>query len=188
MINASIKTTRYVAIASLLTVFVIDVIAPAAFVVDILYLCCILLVCKQGRKTIITLSMTSCLLIFIDILFFNHRLSLSEWINRGISILAILIVSYIAILYGKLNEVARLKEQQYLNDLKKMLFITSHKVRKPAANIIGLIETLNSDGPDLSAGELKVQYAYLLFSANELDNFIKELNLFIEKTEQQNQT
>jgi signal transduction histidine kinase len=188
MLNASVRTIRYIAGASLFAVFVIDIITPPAFVVDILYICCILLVYKQNSKTILSFSIAAISLIFIDGLFFNHRGTpiLSEWVNRGISVFAILIISYIATLYGKLNQATRLKEKQYLEDLKEMLFITSHKVRKPVANIIGLIESLNDANTDFSAEDLKTRYVYLQFSANELDVFLKELNLFIERAEQHN--
>jgi K+-sensing histidine kinase KdpD len=186
MLNASIKTTRNVASASLAIVFIIDIITPQAFVVDILYICCILLVYRQTNKTIISFSTIACVLIFIDALFFNHngKFELSDWVNRGISVLAISVVSYISILYGKLNRAGRLKEKQHLEDLKEMLFITSHKVRKPVANIMGLIESLNDVNADFSADDLKKSYVYLQLSANELDNFLKELSLFIELTEQ----
>ncbi|MHB8209436.1 hypothetical protein [Mucilaginibacter sp.] len=172
-----------------MTVFVIDTVTPAAFIVDILYLCSILLVFKQDRKTIISLSTAACLLIFATAMFFNHRqsLNLSEWINRGIAVLAILIVSYITIRYQKSNQAAKVKDQQYLKDLKEMLFITSHKVRKPVANIIGLIGDLTNTEANFSTDDLKQHYAYLQFSANELDNFVRELNIFIELTEKHTQ-
>lgn len=157
MLNASIKVVRYITAASLLIVFVIDIITPPAFVVDILYLCCIMLVFKQDTKTIISFSTAACLLIVIYALIFNHKtgLNLSELVNRGISILAILIVSYIAIYYRKLNQLTRLKEEQHLRNLKEMLFLTSHHVRKPVANILGLIENMNIDLTDLSTAELQ---------------------------------
>jgi K+-sensing histidine kinase KdpD len=186
MLNASVKTTRNVASASLLIVFIVDIITPPAFAVDILYICCILLVYRQTNKTIISFGTVACILILIDALFFNNhgKFNLSEWFNRGISVLAIWVISYISILYGKLNREGRLKEKQHVEDLKEMLFITSHKVRKPVANIIGLIESLNDANADFSADDLKKCYVYLQLSATELDSFLKELNLFIETTEQ----
>ena len=186
MLNASIKTTRNVASAGLLLVFIIDIITPPEFVVDILYICCILLVYRQTNKTIISFSIAACALSFLGALLFTIQgeFSLSEWLNRGISILAIWVISYISILYGRLNRAGRLKEKQHLDDLKEMLFITSHKVRKPVANIIGLIESLNDANADFSADDLKTSYVYLQLSATELDNFLRDLSLFIELTEQ----
>ena len=83
-----------------------------------------------------------------------------------------------------MRQQARLKQQQYLKTLEEMLFITSHKVRKPVANILGLIETIHADNVDLSTGDLKERCDYLQVSATELDSFIKELTSFIEFSEQ----
>jgi signal transduction histidine kinase len=82
--------------------------------------------------------------------------------------------------YRRLNEARMMKEQQYVNDLKEMLFITSHQVRKPLANILGLIEM---DTAGLSPEALKQRAQHLHASADELDGFVKQLNAFIEQTE-----
>jgi hypothetical protein len=184
------KTTHYLAAACLLIVFTIDIFTPTEFVADILYLCCIVIVFKENTRTIVCFSLVACLLIIIDMVLFDLKLhpSVSHIINRGMSIVAILITSYIAVHYGKLSQQSVLKEKQYLKALEEMLFITSHQVRKPVANILGLINTMNSDCEDLSATDLKQRCKYLYSSANELDNFIRELNTFITQTEQQNNT
>jgi K+-sensing histidine kinase KdpD len=90
-----------------------------------------------------------------------------------------------AIHYRKQTRASMLKEQQYLKALEEMLFITSHQVRKPVANILGLIETTRVDSADLSASALKELFQHLQFSSSELDNFIKELNTFIKHTEEE---
>lgn len=182
----SITKTQSLAAGSLLVVFIIDTITPVEFVFDILYLCCILIVFKQNTKTIICFSTAASILILINLLLIDQisQLSLSAWTNRGISLLAIFITSYIAIHYRKTSQGGKLKEQQYLKALEEMLFITSHQVRKPVANILGLIEIIDTDHADLSAEDLKERCQYLKASAHELDNFIKELNTFIEQTQQ----
>ena len=189
MIKTSVKTTRYLAAASLLTVFIIDILTPVQFAVDILYLCCILIVFKQNTKTIISFRTAACLLIIIDVLFFQFKLKpgSSLLFNRLISIFAIVITSYIALHYRKLNQTGMLKERHYLKALEEMLFMVSHKVRKPVANILGLIDTINSDIVNLPASDLKIRCQYLCSSAHELDDIINELNTFIEQTEEQNQ-
>ena len=187
MIKTPIKLNLYLAAASLLVVFVIDIITPTEFVADILYLCCILLVFKDKTRIIIGFSTVACLLIITDVLFFeiNFKLSLSHLINRFMSIAAIVITSYIAVLYRNLNQATMDKERRYAKALEEMLFITSHHVRKPVANILGLIDIMGNDNNVLPARDLKESYQYLLSSAKELDCIIKELNSFIEQTEQQ---
>jgi len=106
------------------------------------------------------------------------------WINRAISVLAIVITSYIAVHYRKQTRMGMHKERQYRIALESMLFMTSHQVRKPVANILGLIETTNKDCRHLSADDIEDLCLHLHSSASELDAFVKELNAFIEQTEE----
>jgi hypothetical protein len=188
MIKSQKKIGIYIAAVSLLAVFIIDIITPTEFIADILYLCCIALVFKENARTIIIFSAIACLLIITDLLVcdINLKLSLFHWINRGMSIVAILITSYIAILYRNSSQAAILKERQYLKALEAMLFITSHQVRKPVANIMGLVEVINNDSIILTESDLKNSCRHLLCSASELDSVIKELSLYIEQTEHEN--
>src|ERR1700733_15140233 len=96
-----ITNMQYLAAASLLTVFIINIITPADFVIDILYLCSIVLVFKQNTKTILSFSVAASVLIIINALFFDLEIkrSMPLWINRLISLFAIFITSYIAIPY-----------------------------------------------------------------------------------------
>ena len=177
---------RYLAAAGLLTVFIINILTPPNFVIDILYLCSIVLVFKQNTRTIIGFSVAACVLIAINALFFDTEIkrSMSLWINRGISVFAIAITCYIAIHYRKQTRVGIRREHQYLKALEAMLFMTSHQVRKPVANILGLIETMNKDCGHLSTDDIHELCLHLQFSASELDTFVKELNTFIEQTEE----
>jgi signal transduction histidine kinase len=183
--NTPIKTTRCLAAASLLIVFIIDIVTPPTFVADILYLCCSLLVFRESPRTILFFSIGACLLIVADTLLFDLKLNLgiTFWANRGMSILAIIITSNLAIRFRKLNHESSLKDRQHLEALREILFITSHRVRKPLANIVGLTDLINADNTILTADDLKKRCHYLSFSAKELDEIIKELNDFIEQSE-----
>lgn len=182
-----IRKMQCLAGTSLLMVFTIDILTPPQYVFDVLYLCCIVIVYKQSVKTIAGFSFLACLLIVISLVLsgFKHDLTLLLWVNRGISILAILIATYLAIHYRKLNQAVLLQMQRHSEALEKMLFITSHEVRKPVANILGLIDDINSD---VFTHDLDKQCRYLKVSATELDAFIKKLNAFIEHAELQNHT
>ncbi|OAQ41692.1 hypothetical protein A5893_00855 [Pedobacter psychrophilus] len=68
--------------------------------------------------------------------------------------------------------------KQYINGLEEMMFITSHKVRQPVANILG-ISTLLDSGTNYSHEELKKIVNYLKHSAITLDNFTRELSTFM---------
>lgn len=186
MKNTPLETTRCFAAASLLVVFILDMVAPSAFVVDILYVCCILLMFRESPRAIIIFSIIASLLVIADVIFFDSKLKLgpSFWANRAMSILAIVITSNLVIRFRKLDDISRLKKQQHLEALEEILFITSHRMRKPVANIIGLADLSDTDSI-LSAKDLKKRCQYLSFSAIELDTIIKELNNFIEQSERQ---
>lgn len=115
------------------------------------------------------------------------RQDISVWTNRGISILAIFITSSIAIRYRKLYQASILKEQAYSKALEELLFMASHQVRKPVANILGLIENIDTDFALLTPADISEHCKYLQVSALELDNVVKNLSEFLENIDGQNQ-
>ena len=158
--------------------------------IDILYVCSIVLVFRQSTQTILVFSVAACVLIVINALFFDLDIkgSMSIWTNRLISLVAIGITSYIAIHYRRQTQASRQKEQQHVTALESMLFMMSHEVRKPVANIIGLAEALCSDSAKLSPAEMEELCDHLRFSATELDTFITSLNTFMERTGKESAT
>ena len=76
-------------------------------------------------------------------------------------------------------ELKRAKEYQneYTNGLEEIMFITSHKVRQPISNILGISYLLNQ--PSNSPEELKESLFYMKQSALALDTYTKELTVFI---------
>ncbi|MES2372468.1 MAG: hypothetical protein V4557_07810 [Bacteroidota bacterium] len=70
---------------------------------------------------------------------------------------------------------AELKE--YITGLKEMMFVTSHKVRKPVANILGICSQL--EGDPISPAELSEWMKQMKQSAVILDVFTKELTSLI---------
>lgn len=75
--------------------------------------------------------------------------------------------------------------KEYTSGLEEMMFITSHKVRQPVCNILGVASIL--DQFLKSPGELKKLVGYLKKSALSLDDFTKELTAFISDLEQKGQ-
>lgn len=69
---------------------------------------------------------------------------------------------------------------RYTENLEQMLHITSHKIRQPVANIVGLANQLEIKN-DLSEDATKV-IKYMKDSAVKLDVFTHELNDFIMKS------
>jgi PAS domain-containing protein len=58
------------------------------------------------------------------------------------------------------------------SQLKKIAWIQSHQIRKPVANILGLVPLFNEENLN---GEEKELLYHLKASATELDNYIKEI-------------
>ena len=180
------KPIHCITAASLLIVFIIDAVTPSEFTGDILYLCCLLLVFKESVRTMICFSAAACVLIIVNI-FLNLKLTYDVYyyINRGLSLFAILIATYLAVHNRRLSVAGIQKQKENLRALEEMLFITSHQVRKSVANILGLIEIINSYGAGLSVPDLQKHCRYLSFSACELDAYILGLSGFIEEAERQ---
>jgi PAS domain-containing protein len=79
---------------------------------------------------------------------------------------------------GAIANVTNLKD--HITRLKEMVFMTSHRVRLPIANIIGLSDTL--DESINNPVELKKIVDYMKQSAISLEEFTHELNHFIQNS------
>lgn len=178
-VNKEIKL-QYISAISLFLIGVFDTIIPGQFVIDILYLSCTLMVFRQKTPVILAFCIASCLLILSNALF-EHLINFSiiTWSNRLIAIFAILATSYLAIQFRKLSDEAKVSEQKYYQAMEEMLFITSHKVRKPVANILALSNIIDSTD-ELNEHEIKAFGQLFCASAAELDDFTKELNSFLQ--------
>jgi len=67
--------------------------------------------------------------------------------------------------------------KEYINGLEQMLYMTSHKVRQPVAQIMGMTSLLNTTK---SSQEELVQITdYMKDSVKSLDTFTRELTLFM---------
>ena len=75
------------------------------------------------------------------------------------------------------NKSDKLKKE-YTQQLEQMLHITSHKVRQPVSNLIGIMHQLvETDVPEEDIDQL---YAFMKLSCLRLEVFIKELNDFLQ--------
>jgi signal transduction histidine kinase len=73
---------------------------------------------------------------------------------------------------------AEIEREENINSLKEMLFMTSHKVRVPIANIQGIYHMLdNVTDPE----KLKKSIGFIKKSVDALDTFTRELTVFMEQ-------
>ena len=70
-------------------------------------------------------------------------------------------------------------QKKYIKGLDEIMFMTSHRVRQPIANIIGFSNIL--DLSTSSSDEIKKSVDYIKESAITLDIFTKELSTFISE-------
>jgi PAS domain S-box-containing protein len=68
---------------------------------------------------------------------------------------------------------AEMNRQEYTDALEEMLFSFSHKIRRPVASCLGLIDVLSSG--KFSEKEIEQFIAYFKESAGELDSYTREL-------------
>ncbi len=81
----------------------------------------------------------------------------------------------------KYIEQGKKNQEQYIDGLKEIMFITTHKIRQPIANIIGISNLLenNLKSPD----QLKQMLEYMKQSAQLLDSFTRELTTYVYEHE-----
>ena len=81
------------------------------------------------------------------------------------------------------NEIKEKEENlnEYINGLEKMIFMTSHRVRQPIANILGISHAIGQ--LTNSEGDVKRLAGYLKHSALSLDTFTKDLTTFMGNLE-----
>lgn len=168
---------------ALTIVFLIDIFTPLGIAVGVLYVFCFFLVCRERKKIIFTFAIvTSLLTITKIIIFFSSTTTYIAISNRVLTIIVIAIVAVLASRHRTLIDLFNAERSAYIKELEKMLFITSHEVRKPIASCLGLMNLVESNAP-LSQDELKKVVLHLKSSALELDAFTKELTLFISDIE-----
>ncbi|MBU0695066.1 MAG: diguanylate cyclase, partial [Bacteroidetes bacterium] len=72
--------------------------------------------------------------------------------------------------------------KEHIQEIEEMMFITSHKVRQPIANILGLSDALElfAQSPE----DLKESIRHIKKSALILEGYTKELTQYIEELKQ----
>ncbi|WP_041779332.1 histidine kinase dimerization/phospho-acceptor domain-containing protein [Belliella baltica] len=72
-------------------------------------------------------------------------------------------------------------EIQY-NKLKKIAWVQSHEVRRPLANLMGLVQVLKEERGTLDTNQINDFFAGIIVEAEKLDEKIREIT---KATEQQ---
>jgi signal transduction histidine kinase len=175
LLNKSILTSLILC----LLIFTVDYFTDTEAAIGVFYLIPIAIVFNQKALVIFLISLFSSILILINFFIFEeHGLVDAIYKEDGIiSLIAIVIVTYFVLKCCILRDTNQLQKELRLKALEEMLFITSHKIRQPVANILGIATLL--DSPIDSQEELKTIIGYIHLSTIQLDDFTTELNQFI---------
>ncbi|MFN3445998.1 MAG: PAS domain-containing protein [Bacteroidia bacterium] len=79
---------------------------------------------------------------------------------------------------------AEMNREEQIKMLEKMLFMISHKIRQPVANIIGISNSLKNTNPDFN--DLKTLSTFMCESAVKLDMLTRELNDLVSESRPKN--
>lgn len=79
---------------------------------------------------------------------------------------------------------AEINRKEQIKMLEKMLFMISHKIRQPVANIIGISNSLKNTNPDFN--DLKTLSTFMCESAVKLDMLTRELNDLVSESRPKN--
>lgn len=175
-----IKRPTIQASLALLIVFLIDIFSPLGIAVGVLYILCFFLICRENKRVIVVFAIITILLTIAKfVILLQQTTTPFAFYNRVITISVIIIITQLALRHRRLVDTINEERRIYINELKEMLFMTSHRVRKPIASCLGLMNLLETEQP-MTIEELKKVVAYFKASALELDEFTKELTTFID--------
>ncbi|MBI3141936.1 MAG: hypothetical protein HYZ16_03835 [Bacteroidetes bacterium] len=174
--------TRLLALVFSLCIFVADLFIPAGISVGILYLVAMLLVSGDRRAIILLAAGIASILTFMPIpIFLDEYWTKQVLLNRLITLGAIWIFGLVSIRLAKAKTRILEARNRYVKALEEMLYMTSHRVRKPLATCLGIFNLLDTT-KELNQEELRKAVVYLKSSADELDDFTRELTRFMERT------
>ena len=181
--------SRSVILASvaLLTILILDFLTPLGVAIGVLYVVCSFLVSRESPTVIITFSVVTAFLALLKFMVFvTADTSYMPYVNRIISVIAIGIICLVSLRYRRLWERLDAQRNSHIKELQEMLFVTSHKIRRPISTCLGLMQLIDSS-KSVDQAELHKIIQHLKENALELDTFTKELTKFIYEIQVRNE-
>lgn len=170
------------AVLALLIVFPLDLYTPFRGEVSALYLCCFFYLFRESKKTIIVFAGIILLLTILTfIISYSPASNYMALLNKAITIFVIIITTIFTVLHKKLHDRIDDDRNNYIKELEEMLFMVSHRMRKPITCYLDLMHIVESEKV-LTRDELKFIMKHIKLSAFELDAFTKELTIFMSES------
>lgn len=175
-----IKKSLLLILVYLIIIFIIDINTSLSIAVGVFYLPVFFFIDKLNSKLIIYVAFVVLLVALIKpvIHLFSYP-DLNQVIDR-VLVMCTLLAAFMFTYKGRIEREYRLKAKlRHINNLEEMLFKTNHEIRSPLARCMGIIELIKKD--DLNtAPQIKIMVSYLEASVVELDEFVHDLNDFLE--------
>ena len=157
------------ALLFLLAIFIADMLLPFGIAFGNLYIACILLAMREGRKKIVIITAIACFCTLLKlILYFDHDVEYYFIVNRGTTIFALLVTATIATRLSIVQEKRRLMQEleRRNRESEQFLYIASHDLNEPVRTIKVMAEMLDTKyAPQL--GEEGKQFTSFIHSAAE---------------------
>lgn len=175
------KDRFIIAIGTITTIFIIDLLIPLGIPIGALYPLVIIFTKHSPVKKIKFYGLLSIVFVIVKFLVvFNGVIEVQYIFSRIFTICAIVGSTILILKIKNIEGKAILDKKQYIQSLEEMMFITSHKVRVPVANCLGLLDVFKQS--ELSKEEIDLMFNYMSNSAKELERFTRELTDFIHKS------
>lgn len=160
----------------LLTVMIIDYFTPLYVAVGVLYSAVILVSLRESKMRIMVLAIIATSFIVINFMYFNNIVEHPHWvfpINRLTSLIGLWVTTVIALNYKQVVDKLLKERTDYSETLEEIIFANSHKVRRPLANIVKLVELMKDE--QASDKDIKEMLPLLGQSAAELEGVTREM-------------
>jgi len=175
----SIPIVNVLASIALATIFFIDVSFESHSAIGVLYVVALALLINRSRTSILFFASLSSVLLAVD-LWIVLRKPIDQQIltDKFIALIAIWVLVSALLRCKTLYDKKEIQKDQHLKVVEEMLFITSHKVRKPVCTIQGLVQIM-----DMSPSKEEAEHILrsIRQSAVELDEYTHELTRFIHQ-------
>lgn len=166
----------------LLFVSLLALYKPLGGAVGVLYIFCFFYLCKESKKTIITFSGIILLIAIITfIISYSPSNNYAVLLNKAITIFVIISSTIFTVRHKYLYDRINNDRNTYVKELEEMLFMVSHRMRKPITSYLELMHIVESE-KILTQDELKLIMKHVKLSAFELDTFTKDLTKFISES------